>query len=287
MTREEGGGVSATKTAGKRTGDAPRVRLPLIHYNPIVANTVGLIWTNPYKGYLPFSPELQDVRNVPELAARGVTQEMYARIFVHALAHVPGFQLKDDDRYCMTLDLKGLRQCCTYICTCKFCPPCLCQAYMNETRMQAVYERELRAWQENATAQLRTVIPGAVVKTQERIECDKVYHEYVEQGKTRVSEYFMPRIAERVVTIALTPAEGLLLQDEPHLTGETDRAGNCCPCGISCALLECQRSPDGAVVVGGILSCCCLVTVKPGAPEGMDYYEWSKDKRCATALRQM
>ena len=26
---------------------------------------------------------------------------------------------------------------------------------------------------------------------------------------------------------------------------------------------------------------------KPGAPEGMDYYEWSKDKRCATALRQM
>ena len=98
-----------------------------------IANTVGLIWTNPYKGYLPFSPELQDVRNVPELAARGVTQEMYARIFVYALAHVPGFQLKDDDRYCMTLDLEGLRQCCCYCCTCKFCPPCLCQAYMNET----------------------------------------------------------------------------------------------------------------------------------------------------------
>ncbi|ACO68657.1 hypothetical protein MICPUN_55615 [Micromonas commoda] len=284
MTREEGGGVSATKTAGKRTGDAPRVRLPLIHYNPIVAK---ILPKNPYRGYLPFSPALQDVRNVPELAARGVTQEMYARIFVHALAHVPGFQLKDDDRYCMTLDLEGLRQCCT----CMFCPPCfalgLCQAYMNETRMQAVYERELRAWQENATAQLRTVIPGAVVKTQERIECDLVMHEYVEQGKTRVSENFMPRIAERVVTIALTPAEGLLLQDEPHLTGETDRAGNCCPCGISFSLLECHRFPNGAVKIGGILSCCCWVTVKPGAPEGMDYYEWSNDKRCATALRQM
>ena len=137
----------------------------------------------------------------------------------------------------------------------------LCEAAPGATwaRIDAqAFDADLRAWQANATEQLRAIVPGAVVKTRMRVK-GEYQTRRGEQGEVRLS-----------IVIALTPEEGSLLQDEPHISGDADKIPPECVC-VFCA---CEGRPDGSCV--GETLCCCKFTVKPGATEGLDYYEWKR-----------
>ena len=120
----------ATKTAGKRTGDAPRVRAGV---SSITTRSLQRRPKNAFDARAGPSPALQDVRNVPEARRSGrhagdVCAQGVKLHVQDVLAHVPGFQLKDDDRYWRdvadregaTATEDGNRR--------MFCPPCFALA---------------------------------------------------------------------------------------------------------------------------------------------------------------
>ena len=191
------------------------------------------------------------------------------RIFVHDLAQVTGLKPYDRDAHTreFLIWFLGLWLCLPIVLPALCCKTRCCTA---ERQRQAQFERELRAWQENATAQLRTVIPGAVVKTQMHVKGIVLT---TKDTKGHVLTAYRPMVTKRDIVIALTPEEGSLLRDEPHLTGDSDGCSSTCVC----CLCYCLGQQNGACVCEP-----CNLQITPGAPEGVDYYEWSKDKRCAT-----
>ena len=221
---------------------------------------------------LPLYQYYHNVENVPDLAARGVTQELYRRIFVNELAQVTGLGKARDE------DAVKRQVCCAWLAAIACCPvglPYCCWITHRESARVKAFDAELRDWQANATEQLRAIIPGAVVKTRMRVK-GEYQTERREQGE--VKKTYVPTSTERFIVIALTPEEGSLLKDEPHITGDADTI--CAEC--VCVFCACEGRPDGSCV--GETLCCCKFTVKPGAPEGVDYYEWKRDKRCAVPV---
>lgn len=219
---------------------------------------------------LPLEEFYHSVENVPDLAARGVSQELYRRIFVNELAQVTGLEMPPRDE-----DAVKRQVFCAWLAAFACCPvglPYCCWITHRERARVQAFDADLRAWQANATEQLRAIVPGAVVKTRMRVKGEyQIWRG--EQGEVKKS--YVPTSTERFIVIALTPEEGSLLQDEPHISGDADKIPPECMC-VFCA---CEGRPDGSCE--GETLCCCKFTVKPGAPEGLDYYEWKRDERCA------
>ena len=188
------------------------------------------------------------VEDVPELAALGVTAELYAHIFVEELGRVRGL---GNPSYGPT-----------------------------ESRRRAAFEADLREWQANATEKLRAVVPGAVVKTQTRVKAERrETHAASGPGNNR-RVYYEPVVQDRFIVVALTPEEGVRLRDEPHITGDADSIP--CPQECVCVFCACGMEPDRSCQLETV--CCCKFTLWPGVPEGMDYYEWKQDPRCAVTI---
>ena len=80
------------------------------------------------------------------------------------------------------------------------------------------------------------------------------------------------------IVIALTPEEGSLLQDEPHISGDADKIPPECVC-VFCA---CEGRP--AVPAWAEALCCCKFTVKPGAPRAWTITSGNRDERCAVPV---